>query len=53
MKIKYVSNNKYSSAAELIVHRHAEVESTRIGLKRTNNEGSAAEQEELETAYGN
>lgn len=53
MKIKYICNKNYSSSAELIVHRHAEVESTRIGLKRTNNECSAAEQEELENAYGN
>ncbi|KAH8408635.1 hypothetical protein KR215_009275, partial [Drosophila sulfurigaster] len=45
-------NNNYS-AAELIAHRHAEVESPRIGLKRTNVEGSAAEQEELQHAYAN
>ncbi|KAH8302382.1 hypothetical protein KR044_005862, partial [Drosophila immigrans] len=45
-------NNTFS-AAELIAHRHAEVQSPRIGLKRTNVEGSAAEQEELQHAYAN
>ncbi|KAH8371184.1 hypothetical protein KR093_006406, partial [Drosophila rubida] len=44
-------NNNYS-AKELIAHRHAEVESPRIGLKRTNFEGSVAELEELQQAYG-
>lgn len=34
------------------MQRHAEVETTRIGLKRTNIEGSAEEQEELKNAYG-
>ncbi|XP_034481120.1 uncharacterized protein LOC117786822 [Drosophila innubila] len=51
--IEIKTKNLNLSAAELIAHRHAEVESPRIGLKRTKVAGTVAEEEELKNAYAN
>ncbi|KAL7734085.1 hypothetical protein ACLKA6_011768 [Drosophila palustris] len=51
--IEIKTNNLYLSAAELIAHRHADVESSRNGLKRTKVQGTAAEEEEVKNAYAN
>ncbi|EDV51541.2 uncharacterized protein LOC6544595 [Drosophila erecta] len=42
--------NSYLSAQELIAHRHTEFEPASGGLKRTQNEGTASELEELKRA---
>ncbi|XP_033238519.1 uncharacterized protein Tsen54 isoform X1 [Drosophila pseudoobscura] len=45
--------NTFLSAEQLVTHRHLEIEATCGGLKRTQNEGSAAELEEITTALSN
>ncbi|ALC42937.1 CG5626, partial [Drosophila busckii] len=41
------------SAAELVAHRHVEIEASTSGLKRTENEDTAKEKQELASAYAN
>ncbi|XP_043646439.1 tRNA-splicing endonuclease subunit Sen54 isoform X2 [Drosophila teissieri] len=43
--------NSYLSAQKLIAHRHTEFEPPSGGLKRTQNEGTASELEELKRAH--
>ncbi|XP_022216780.2 tRNA-splicing endonuclease subunit Sen54 isoform X2 [Drosophila obscura] len=45
--------NTFLSGEQLIKHRHLEIEAPCGGLKRTQNEGSAAELEEITTALAN
>ncbi|EDV96339.1 uncharacterized protein LOC6558400 [Drosophila grimshawi] len=51
--IGITSKRQFLSATDLIVERHAEVETPAIGLKRTSIEGTPAEEEELKNAYAN
>ncbi|XP_044250501.1 uncharacterized protein Tsen54 [Drosophila takahashii] len=48
--VKIRPKNGYLSAKELIAHRHSEFEPQSGGLKRTQNEGTASELEELRRA---